>query len=223
MNRTIRIALSVASGALAIFLSLSYASSVRSEADRVQADALARYGGDLVSVCVATRTIEPGETLDETNVQVKEWVASLLPQGAATSLRDVAGTRVTSRVPSHAVLCPVYTETSGETLDVPSGKVAVSVPVDDQHALGGAVESGDTVDVYVSKDGLSDRLCEARIIDTSSRDSSADTAMKWATLAVDPDTVKELLAAIARGSVSLTMPAPSTDAKASATSGGGRS
>ena len=37
---------------------------VRGEAERARADALARYGGDQVEVCVAKRDIAAGETVD---------------------------------------------------------------------------------------------------------------------------------------------------------------
>ena len=86
-------------------------------------EALESYGGDLVVVCVATRDIEPGDTLDESNVAVEEWVASLLPPDAVTSLADVAGKMATSRIPQRAVLCPAYMETRAGDIEVPDGHV----------------------------------------------------------------------------------------------------
>ena len=102
-------------------------------------ETLESYGGDLVAVCVATRDIEPGDTLDEGNVAVEEWVASLLPPDAVTSLADVAGKVATSRIPQRAVLCPAYVEARAGDLEVPDGCVAVSVASDAEHAVGGAL------------------------------------------------------------------------------------
>ena len=96
MKRTTRLMLSVASGILAAGLALWYGSSVRAEADQARQEVLAAYGGELVSVCVASHDVDAGEVLSEANVQVEEWVASLLPDEAETSLEDLVGQRATS-------------------------------------------------------------------------------------------------------------------------------
>jgi pilus_cpaB: Flp pilus assembly protein CpaB len=97
---------------------------------------------------------------------------------------------------------------------VPKGKVAVSVAVDAEHSVGGATGVGSYVDVYVQKDGVTDRLCGARVIDTS-EDAGAtrEGKIEWVTLAADPEDVKELLGASGKGTVSLTIPATVRDKK----------
>ena len=87
MNKSKRIAISLVAGVLAALLCMVYGSSIRSQAEQVQAETLAKYGGDRVEVCVAARDIDVGETLDETNVITQEWLTSLLPRDAATELR----------------------------------------------------------------------------------------------------------------------------------------
>nr|WP_239463124.1 Flp pilus assembly protein CpaB [Collinsella intestinalis] len=199
--------LSVASGVLACVVALWYGSSVRAEAEQMRQEALAAYGGDLVSVCVATRDVDAGEVLSEANVHVEEWVASLLPEDAETSLDNLVGERATSAIPARAVISPVYLERGDGAIEVPAGTVAVSVAVDEEHAVGGALAAGDAVDVYVSTNGVADRLCRATVIATSAEGSEAGgAAISWATLAVEPERVSEVLAATAHGSVSLTLP-----------------
>ncbi|MDM8300466.1 Flp pilus assembly protein CpaB [Collinsella tanakaei] len=205
MKRRTRIAISALCGVAAAALALSYASSVRSEAERMRRETLESYGGDLVAVCVATRDIEPGDTLDESNVAVEEWVASLLPPDAVTSLADVAGKVATSRIPQRAVLCPAYVEARAGDLEVPDGCVAVSVASDAEHAVGGALARGDAVDVYVSKDAVADRLTSARVLDTSAL-ATGGGEVSWVTLAVEPSCVQELLAAMSLGQVTLVVP-----------------
>jgi len=75
-------------------------------------------------------------------------------------------------------------------------------------SVGGATGVGSYVDVYVQKDGVTDRLCGAYVIDTS-EDSGAtrEGKIEWVTLAADPEDVKELLGASGKGTVSLTIPA----------------
>ena len=78
----------------------------------------------------------------------------------------------------------------------------------EEHSDGGATGVGSYVDVYVQKDGVTDRLCGAYVIDTS-EDSGAtrEGKIEWVTLAADPEDVKELLGASGKGTVSLPIPA----------------
>lgn len=207
MKRTTRLVLSVAAGCLAMGLALAYGSSVRAEAEQARQELLAAYGGDLVTVCVASSAIDAGEELDESNVHTEEWIASLLPPGAETSIEEVTGKRATSSIPERAVICPAYFTENEGALEVPEGMVAVSVAADASHAVGGSVQPGDEVDVYVSNAGVADLLCRACILETSAHASEADGAdLSWVTLAVEPERVEELLAATGKGTVSLTVP-----------------
>lgn len=61
------------------------------------------------------------------------------------------------------------------------------------------------VDVYVSRDSIADRLVRARVLDTSSL-ANGGGDISWVTLAVDPASVKELLAATTQGAVTLVVP-----------------
>lgn len=205
VKRRTRIALSVVSGVAAAIAALLYASSVQTEAQKAQQEALSRYGGEVVSVCVATRDIDPGDVLDESCVAAEEWLASLLPSDAVTSLDDVLGKTATSHIPHRAPLSAAYFEKDENAIEVPSGKVAVSVSSDPEHAVGGALVRNAVVDVYVSRDSIADRLVRARVLDTSSlANGGGDIA--WVTLAVDPASVSELLAATTQGAVTLVVP-----------------
>lgn len=214
VKRGARLAISIVAGVAAALLAFVYGSSVRADAEAAQQEALARYGGELVGVCVATRDIEPGDTLDEGNVQVEQWVSSLLPLDALTSIADVSGKVATSRIPERAVLCPVYLESAQGALEVPKGRVAVCVACDASHAVGGALEQGDEVDVYVSKDGIADRLTAASVLDTSTL-ANGGGDLAWVTLSVLPSRVSELLAASVQGQIMIVVPGePSDDAEA---------
>ena len=197
--------MSVATGIAAAAIVFFYASAVRAEAAEAQEEALARYGDDVVSVCVATCDIDPGETIDEGNTQVEQWLASLLPEDALTSLEDAYGQTATSHIPENAVLSSAYFERDDEAVEIPSGTVAVSVACDAEHAVGGALEEGELVSVYVSKDGVSDLLTSAQVLDTNVlSDGGGD--LEWVTLAVEADAVEELLAATTRGTITLVVP-----------------
>ena len=146
-------------------------------------------------------------------------IRSQAEQAQAETLAKYGGDRVevcvaardivtTSRIPKNAVICDVYTKAESHKLEVPKGKVAVSVAVDAEHSVGGATGVGSYVDVYVQKDGVTDRLCGARVIDTSEvAGTTREGKIEWVTLAADPEDVKELLGASGKGTVSLTIPA----------------
>ena len=205
--------LSALSGAAAAALFMLYASDVRVEAEQERRETIERFGGELVSVCVALRDIEPGEEIDEGNVAVEEWASSLLPADALTSLSASVGKTATSRIPRRAPLSGVYFERREDAASVPKGKVAVSVPSGAERAVGGALERGDSVDVYVTNGSVADRLTSAEVLDTSVlAEGGGDLA--WVTLAVDPSAVRELLAATSAGAVSLVAPGDGVDAAA---------
>lgn len=213
MKRRTRLMLSALSGAAAAALFMLYASGVRVEAEQERRETIERFGGELVSVCVALRDIEPGEEIDEGNVAVEEWASSLLPADALTSLSASVGKTATSRIPRRAPLSGVYFERREDAASVPKGKVAVSVPSGAERAVGGALERGDSVDVYVTNGSVADRLTSAEVLDTSVlAEGGGDLA--WVTLAVNPSAVRELLAATSAGAVSLVAPGDGVDAAA---------
>lgn len=205
MKRGKRLVLSALAGIAAAALALVSMGNVRAEAARAEQEALERYGGDLVATCVATRTIKPGDKIDEGNVEVVEWVSSLLPVDALTTLQDVVGSVATSRIPKGAPLSSAYFERGETVTDVPRGKVALSVASDAEHAMGGVLERGDAVDVYISRDAQADRLARASVLDTSVLETGGGE-MKWVTLAVAPEAVQELLAGSSVSMLWLVMP-----------------
>ena len=126
-------------GVLCALCVLAYTQSVRGEAERARADALARYGGDQVEVCVAKRDIAAGEAVDSGAVEMRLWVADLLPPEAVRKASEVVGARASSTVLSGEVLSARRFGAASAAIDVPDGKVAISVPAKDVQAVGGAV------------------------------------------------------------------------------------
>lgn len=105
-----------------------YLASVRGEVDAARAEALERYGGDQVEVCVAKRDLAAGEVVDASAVVTKMWVADLLPDTAVTDSSQIIGKRLGSNVIKGEVLCSRRTEMSDSELAVPAGMAAISVP-----------------------------------------------------------------------------------------------
>lgn len=202
MKRKTRLLASAAMGAMAAVLAWGAIHSARSDAEVAKQEAAARYGGDLVGVCVAKRAIDPGEKIDEGNTEVLEWVSTMLPEDAVTSLSKATGRVATSHIPAHTPLAEAYFERADSALEVPRGKVAVSVASDAEHAVGGVLVRGQEVDVYASKDSVANKLMSAEVVDTSSLSENGGD-LTWVTLAVRPNAVRELLAAASRGMVTL--------------------
>ena len=72
----------VVCGVLCAACVFAYTQAVRGEADQQRRDALARYGGDQVEVCVAKRDIAAGEMVEASAIETRLWVADLLPAEA---------------------------------------------------------------------------------------------------------------------------------------------
>ncbi len=191
MSSRKRIVISVVCAVLAAALVAGYAASVRSGASAEREEALRRYGGETVSVCVATRSIEAGETFSDRNVAMTDWLVDLLPEGAVQDADEVIGKAAAAKIASNTPVCLIDVESQTLTLDVPEGMTALSVPCTAQSAVGGALAPGADVDVYVVDQGSAKLLgTGVRVLQTSS-----STTNPWVTVAVDPSRVEALIAA----------------------------
>lgn len=186
--------------ALAVY---SYTNAVQADAQAARDEALERYGGEQVLVCVATRDIAPGEVLGSANVEVRQWLVDLLPEGAQDDLSSIEGKQASSGIAAGEVITEKRLEGEDGDLSVPSGMQAVSIEADTAAAVGGAVDVGSRVDVYATgADGAHLMVSGAQVLASGSKTSSRI----WVTLAVADDQVQELVAATQKTVLYLTLP-----------------
>lgn len=181
--------------AICVFL---YTQSVRLDAENTRNAAMARYGGEQIEVCVATRDIAPGETIDSTSYELKLWLADLLPDDAVRSSNEILGKQVTSSIIAGEVISSKRFLDSAVSLEVPAGLSAVSVPAKDVSAVGGAISAGMHIDVYATGNISTTLIAhDVLVLATSATfvQSSTSSSVSWITLAVEPSSVQELVAA----------------------------
>ena len=199
-------------GCVALFMM-----GVRGEADAARAEALARYGGEQVEVCVATRDIAVGERVDLSAVETKLWVADLLPEQAIRAASDAVGKVATSSIYKGEVITSGRFEAGKDAIDVPAGKQAVSVPAKAVQAVGGAIKPGMTVDVYSTGGSSTTALATGvKVIDASiSSSGSLSSDGGWITLAVDPEKVQEFVSASGKTTLYFTLPGEGVSSESS--------
>lgn len=183
--------------------------AVQKQADSARAEELARYGGEQTEVCVATRDIAAGERLDISSLEMKTWVAGLLPDEAVTDSGEILGETTTSPIMKGEVIVSKRFEKEHGTLDIPAGKQALSVPVKTVQAVGGAVQPGMSVDIYTSGDSTTAALASDVIVLDSSVGSSGSLTSSdggWVTLALEPERVQEVIAASNKTSLYFVLP-----------------
>ncbi|HIS41090.1 MAG TPA: Flp pilus assembly protein CpaB [Candidatus Aphodovivens avistercoris] len=193
-------AASLACGAVCAVCVLLYLHSVQGEAEAARAEALERYGGEQLEVCVATRDIAAGEPIEASDVEMRLWVADLLPAGAVRSVEEVEGRAPSSAIMEGEVVVSKRFEAAGGSLDVPSGMAALSVPAEDVQAVGGSLAKGVTADLY-AVGGTSTALLakDVLVLDTSTAGSEGTSAeLSWVTVAVAPESVQEVIDASQR-------------------------
>ena len=203
------IAIAIACGVTCAACVAFFMASVQGEAEVARKEALARYGGEQVEVCVATRDIVAGERVDLGAVEAKLWVADLLPEGAVRSTSEAVGKTATSPIFKGEVVSAGRFDAGRGTLEVPPGKQAVSVPAKAVQAVGGAISSGMSVDIYSSGESSTALLAQSvNVLDTSVGKSGSLTSSDngWITLAVDPEKVQDLIAASNRTTLHFTLP-----------------
>ena len=237
-----RLFIAIGCGVLAAVLLVFYANDLRSQAASARSQALADYGGEQVEVLVANRDIVAGETLDASNVSFQTWLVDLLPAGVARNTTEVFGkTTAVALLKNEPVSVAKLGERSAQIV-VPDGLCAVSLPVGDVQAVGGALAPGMAVDVYAV--GATSVVLVAQdvlILETSNGfgttststnagssslfgASSSRASLKWVTVAVDATMVQELLAAARDKNLCLVLPGDDvthTAQKSSASGGSG--
>lgn len=210
--------MAIACGILAVLCAFAYTATIKSEASMARAAAVERYGGERVSVLVATETIPIGSAIDASNASAQEWLVDLLPQGqAAQSYEELDGLVAQAEIRRNE---PILLERVGDgssRITVPDGLAAASVASDDVLAVGGAIRAGSVVDVYVeSTSGEISMIGEhILVLETSTLEESKDKQISWVTLAVKPSSVSDLIAASAKGTIHFVLPGSKAASQAS--------
>ncbi len=191
-----------------------YVASVRGEAEQLRAEALARYGGEQVEVCVATRDIAPGETIVVSAVEMRTWLAELLPDDAVTSIEDVVGLQAASSILEGEVISMRRFGNNSALIDVPTGYTALSVPTKEVQAVGGAISPGSLVDIYATGNSSTELIGKRVLVLATSLTSGSVTSgtTAWITLAVQPEAVEELVVAANTIDLYFTLPGQSSTA-----------
>ena len=185
MSRRFKIVLSGAFALLAVVLCLAYGESVRAEEESRRQETLTRYGGEVVSLVVATSQLEEGQ---------------------------VVGKKVTVAAASGAPLTQLNFRETGAAFEVPPGKIAVSVPMADKLGVGEGVAAGDRLVAYRVADGAATVLAkEATVLSVPEGSRSLASGSQAMTVALAPADVSSVLAASAEGSLRFGLPASDVD------------
>lgn len=224
MRRGKALAAGIACGAICAACVLFYLQDVSGQAEADRAEALSRYGGEQVEVCVAKRDVAAGETLDASAVEMRLWIADLLPEEVVRESSEVVGKRVSSSILKGEALSLKRFGESDAAVDVPSGFVAVSVPARDVQAVGGAISPGSEVDVYATGQSSTKRIArEVLVLATSAasvgQKGSAES-VSWVTLAVEPRSVQEIVTVAQTAELYFTLPSGEASLGPSAEFGG---
>ncbi len=184
-----------------------YTFQVDQEAQLQRAEAFEKYGGEQVEVWVAKRDLPTGETIDETCVEKRPWLAELLPDGAVMNLESVRGQQLGSPVyAGEVVSASRLTVTAADQLSVPQGLCALSVPARDVQTVGGALAPGMEADIYMTGPTGSVLLAPRVAVLAVGRDAGTSSSASWVTIAVAPSLVQEMVQAAQSYELYFTLP-----------------
>lgn len=208
MKRRFRFVLAGAFALLSVMLCVLYGQQVRSEAERMRAEALERYGGEVVTLVVAAEGLEAGDVVSKQNTVEKDWVSDLAPSEAVLSQDSVMGAEVTVPVAAGVPLTALNFRDDEGSLEVPSGCVALSLPVTEKTALPASAGVGTLLVAYEVRDEGT-RIVAARleILRATGGEQGTVGSRAAITVAVSPNEVAAVLAASAEGTLRLALPA----------------
>ncbi|MCL1879653.1 MAG: Flp pilus assembly protein CpaB [Actinomycetia bacterium] len=221
-TRRKRLLISLASGIIAAACMALFASALKSEVGQTRAQAMSAYGGEQVEVYVADRDIGVGESLSTANVSRRTWLSELLPAGALMSDSDVLGKTLSLPLLANEPVCLAKLGNVQGQVGVAAGFSALSIPVDDVSAVGGAIQPGCQIALYAT-DGSQTRLIAAgvRVLQTSNNttgsvgvegkksllgNSGSRANLNWVTLEIKEDRVQEVIAASRNQKLYLVVP-----------------
>lgn len=210
MRRSKTLIFGIISGLLCAGAVFLYTQGVKADAEEVRTEALERYGGEQIEVCVALRDIAVGEKIDASNTATKLWVADLLPEDAINTFSEVSGKEVTSAILSGEVVSGKRFETTEKTWEVPEGLCVLSVPAKDVQTVGGSLAAGMKVDVYATGTST-DLLAQEVLVITTNTDGeeSSGSSVSWVTLALEPQAVQEIISASQKMELYFVLPSES--------------
>lgn len=206
MTRRFRLVLSGACAVLAALLCLLYGRHVQQEAERARSEALERYGGEVVSLVVATEGIEAGETVDRTNVVERDWLADLAPADALTGIESVLGTQVSVPVAAGVPLTALNFRDVEDVVEVPPDRIALSLPLTSSLTVPPGLGPGSTLAAYEVTDSGVRLLSEGLTALAVPQSGSGLYSVGALTVAVAPGDVAAVLAASGEGSLRLALP-----------------
>lgn len=216
MSRRMRLVLSVLCGALAVVVGVLYVGQVRAEGERERNEAIRRYGGELVTLAVASRTIEAGEIVTASDVSMRDWVSSLAPKGSLTSIEDAVGKQLSVPVVEGAPLTDLNFRQAETRLDIPSGHVALSVPLTEKLGISSSVPQGAHLSAYRAAEGSSEVLCGDVTVISSPDNAGTVSGRGFVTIAVDAACIAPVISASTAGDLRLVLPADDVKQEAAA-------
>ena len=197
MTKKTRILISVLSALLASFCFFAYVQSVRADAEKSRAEAIQKYGGELTSILVATKQIEPGETLSSSNTQVKSWISDLIPEGAITNPESVMGRTVSSVIGVGMPVVSLHLRSVASQISIPENLVGLTISHGEKYGLAERLSAGTKLAAYEVTDSLI--TCIASDIAVLSDDTEGTLyTSSSVTLGLTPEQVPAVLSAYAR-------------------------
>ena len=154
MTKKTRIIVSVLSALLATFCFFAYVQSVRGEAEKSRAEAIQKYGGELTSILVATKQIEPGEALSSSNTQLKSWISDLIPEGAITNPESVMGRTVSSVIGVGMPVVSLHLRSMSSQISIPENLVGLTISHGEKYGLAERLSAGTKLAAYEVTDSL---------------------------------------------------------------------
>ena len=199
LSRNIKVAL--CSGLIAAGCAGAFLVSVKSDAAAKEQEVASDFGG------VANRDIAGGETIRESDIEVKPWVNSLLPVDAVRDVSECEGKQLGSSILKGEVISSARFQSEDAKINVPTGKVAVSLPLNDTSSVGGTLRVNQKVDVYATGSTSTTKICSnVQILETSNSDKTVNSETKWITVAVDKEKAQEVVSAAQKLSLYVVLP-----------------
>lgn len=204
LSRRLRYILAGACAILAALCTLAYGQATKHALEVERDAAIKRFGGQTTLVVVASKNLGIGDVVNKTTCEEREWITELVPEGSAVSLDDVSGCALSAPVTKGTPITDACMQSSADVLDVPEGKVGISIAITDKLGLSAAVSPGTALNAYKAADGQVALI--TREVSVLSGAGSSGSSRASVTLAVPESAIEPFMSAYAGGSLRLVQP-----------------
>ena len=204
MSLKFRLILAGASAILVLMLTFAYGEQIRAQSELSRNEAMERFGGETASFVVSKRNLKVGQEITLDEIETKQWLTELIPDGAIRSAEEVVGKKLATPIAKNTVFSSYFFEDEAKGLSIPDDHIAYSLVLNDKIGINNQVGTGTMLVAYrVSADGTIAIASDISVLQKPTLSGTSTSVV----LAIPKSSISAILESASKGELRLLEPA----------------